>query len=547
MTAKQRKGLATARLALSVLAVILAGVMVFSGVMYVRTAPAPEEPPVETMSLPDCKGNHSWAEGVCSNCGLPCGHDRENDSSVEYPATCTEQGYTEYFCEICGSSYKANYTDPDPQAHASDMEDNCEIPPVCKYCGELIHEPREHAFDDDEDLECNLCGMLFAIEEGRKIPQVLTVFPPVPTEAPENGEPSVPVVPTDPVAPSESVEPEPSESVIPSEPVESAPVQPAPSESSGGGSSGIKEGEKADPRALWATIFLVSAGLLVADLIAIVVLSIRIHEEVKKDRERKRRRAAPDSFGPTVQEQPRVTVGTVHQIGGRAYQQDSLGQTALPGGGILAVVADGMGGLSGGEKVSQQIVMEALSMGHGLTMPQNGVLVQMLNRINDSVNRMLGPDGLYKSGSTVVAVLAHNNAFQWISVGDSRIYLYRKGYASQINRDHDQMQVWMADVLAGRMTYEEVLRNPDSRKLTSFIGMGKLAYVDASHTPIDIEPGDRIVLMSDGIYSVVNENYLAAILKKYPDVTQAATAIEIAVREARNPHQDNYTAIVLGF
>ena len=53
--------------------------------------------------------------------------------------------------------------------------------------------------------------------------------------------------------------------------------------------------------------------------------------------------------------------------------------------------------------------------------------------------------------------------------------------------------------------------------------------------------------MSDGIYNMVSEDQLAEILKRYPDVEQAAAVIERRVREGNHPHQDNYTAIVLGF
>ena len=327
----------------------------------------------------------------------------------------------------------------------------------------------------------------------------------------------------------------------------------------------------------WGILFWASAGLLAVDLIAILVISNSISQELKKqERTRNRIRRAhenamqderpmPDYRNPPQRQEkpsqpaapgrslrqtlPAPQVATIHQVGRREYQQDSLGHTAvLDDRGTLAVLADGMGGLSDGEKVSQKIVMDALTLGHQLTPGQiNGALRKMVSRINDDVNQMLGPDGLYKSGSTLVAVLVSDGQFQWISVGDSRIYLYRQGYASQLNQDHDQLQVWMADVLAGTRSMDEVLRNPDGRKLTSFIGMGQLKYVDGSLTPIALEPGDRLVLMSDGIYGAVSEEALAEVLKRYPDVSQAASVIERMVREAKHPHQDNYTAIVLGF
>jgi len=147
----------------------------------------------------------------------------------------------------------------------------------------------------------------------------------------------------------------------------------------------------------------------------------------------------------------------------------------------------------------------------------------------------------------MIAVLVYDGKFQWISVGDSRIYLYRQGYANQLNQDHDQLQVWMADVLSGRRTIEETLRNPDGRKLTSFLGMGQLKYVDGSRGSIALEPGDRLVLMSDGVYNIIPEDRLAEILRRNPDAEKAASVLDRMIRDSNHPHQDNYTAIILAF
>lgn len=296
---------------------------------------------------------------------------------------------------------------------------------------------------------------------------------------------------------------------------------------------------------IWGTLFWISATLLAGDLIAILFLSYRMDSVAKS--------------GTTAQKKPLLvsnrkrlqsaSIGTVHQMGRRGYQQDSLGHSAVFGGnGILAVLADGMGGLSDGDKVSQKVVMEMLTLGQKLTSGRtNGVLKKMLAQVNENVNQALGTNGLYKSGSTMVAVLVQGTEFQWIAVGDSRIYLYRQGYVNQLNQDHDQLQVWMAEVLEGKRSIEDALHNPDGRKLTSFIGMGQLKYVDASLNAIGLEPGDRLVLMSDGVYNVIGEDRLAAILKQCPDVNRAASTIERLIEETQNPHQDNYTAMILGF
>ena len=246
---------------------------------------------------------------------------------------------------------------------------------------------------------------------------------------------------------------------------------------------------------------------------------------------------------------PGISIGKIHDIGRRDYQQDSFGQTAvLRNTGILAVLADGMGGLSGGERVSQKIVMEALTFGSTLQANQvPTALPGMVAGINHAVNQMLGPKGLYTSGSTVVSALITGNALRWISVGDSRVYLYRDGQISQLSRDHDLLQDWMPDILDGKRSMAEALRDPNGRKLTSFIGMGELRHVDYNRTPIPLLPGDRVLLMSDGVYGTVSDAEMAAILRDCGSVQLAASHIGQRIMGAALPYQDNYTLIVLGY
>ncbi len=297
------------------------------------------------------------------------------------------------------------------------------------------------------------------------------------------------------------------------------------------------------PVNLWLILAILSGGLLILDLIAIAAVQKKL---------KKLRKGPPDVI-PTTERIPWHAVppeiGKVHGIGGRDYQQDSLGHTRiLNGSGVLAIVADGMGGLSNGEQVSQQIVMDGLGYGAAMTgLSEGNPLLGMVGQINTGVNRMLGPERIYKCGSTLIAVLVAQDQFHWVSVGDSRIYLYREGYVNQLNTDHDLFQQWMPEILAGTRSYAEAARNPDGRKLTSFIGMGELKYVDYSRQPIDLRQGDRLVLVTDGVYGTVPPEQLADILKANPEVSDAAKALERRIRDARMPHQDNYTALILGF
>ncbi len=244
-----------------------------------------------------------------------------------------------------------------------------------------------------------------------------------------------------------------------------------------------------------------------------------------------------------------LTIGKFRNIGGRKSQQDSIGAYPLDGGaGVLAVVADGMGGLTGGDEVSRGIVMSMLRQA-GRLRPEHmdGVLPAMIGAVNGEINREIGPEGIYRRGSTVVAALVRNGAFNWVSVGDSRIYLYRGGGVIQLNQEHTYGAELMRRVINGEMSASEAATDPHRGSLTSFIGMGKLKYVDASARRIALEPGDRLLLMTDGVFSGLSDVDIGRVIAASGDARQCAEALERAVLELRDPAQDNFSAIIIGY
>lgn len=309
----------------------------------------------------------------------------------------------------------------------------------------------------------------------------------------------------------------------------------------------------------WALpVLIASIVLLAADLIGISICSGAIRRRNEELRQARRRRITGGGTAPGGDDNIRtqsltvrpasdgITVGTLQNIGGRPYQEDSSGVANLSDG-VLAVVADGMGGLSNGDKVSQKIVYTMLGFSNTLRQGQmDGVLPQMVKGTADVVNRMLGSDGLYKSGSTLMAVLVRGDRFHWIAVGDSHIYLFRDGQLIQLNQEHNRGQDLLRRAIAGELTFDEVRADPKKSGLTSFIGMGELKYVEKSLQSIPLQAGDRIVLMTDGVFNALSDAEIATVLARNPDVKTAAKMMEQGVLAKAAPHQDNFTAVILG-
>lgn len=271
------------------------------------------------------------------------------------------------------------------------------------------------------------------------------------------------------------------------------------------------------------------AALLASLIVAAIFLALG----------RKRRRAYPASgIG--------CDVGKVHEQGARESQQDCFAvspEELRDEYGLLAVVADGMGGLSDGDKVSQAAVGAMLdgfcaAQGDGRT-----VLLELLRRANLAVNRLLGVENLSKSGSTLAAALIRGGKFHWLSVGDSRIALLRGGALIQLNREHVYKNELLLSAVNGSESFASALSHPKAAGLTSYLGMGRLKYVDIPASPIEILPGDVFVLMSDGVYNALDERELIAALSLPSQ--KAADAVKKAVTAKGYKTQDNYTAVII--
>ncbi len=202
-----------------------------------------------------------------------------------------------------------------------------------------------------------------------------------------------------------------------------------------------------------------------------------------------------------------------------------------------------MGGLSDGDKVSQAAV-SAMAQGFYYVRgtPQQ-VLLQLAQRANGAVNQLLGEDGAYRSGSTLTAGLIRDGAFHYLSVGDSRICLYRQGELYQLNREHVYRSELYVNYVNGEETLDGAAAHPKGAGLTSFLGMGRLKYIDLPAQPVPVRPGDRFLLMSDGVYNALTPGELSAALDQ--GAGQAAQAINDAIRAKGYQNQDNYTAVIL--
>lgn len=345
--------------------------------------------------------------------------------------------------------------------------------------------------------------------------------------------------PEPPISPEPSVFPEPEVTPEPSvspEPV----VSPLPSVSPGTPAESTQTGEltappspvpdETEPLDLLAYI---SFGLAAVFAVIAAVLAVLLF--------RAKRRKKVQSVMPAES----ISVGKLHEIGGRKSQQDCFAvspEELISTHGLLVVVADGMGGLSDGDKVSQTAVASVLDGFFSAQGEPNHILLSLIESANRAVNRLLGPN-IGKSGSTMVAALIREGRFHYISVGDSRICLYRNGVLYQLNREHIYCHELSIQAVNGSGTLHGAFTHPKAAGLTSYLGMGQLKYIDIPAEPVEVQPGDKFILMSDGVYNALSREELSGALNG--TAAQAAEELGRLIQDKAYQNQDNYTAVIL--
>jgi len=205
----------------------------------------------------------------------------------------------------------------------------------------------------------------------------------------------------------------------------------------------------------------------------------------------------------------------------------------------LMVVADGMGGHASGEVASAMTVdgLTSRLTRHPLESPMTGedyshILGQTLNEVNHEVY-LAGRNPEHQGmGTTCTAAALKGYQLYIAHVGDSRGYILRSGKLVQITRDHS----WVAE---HNLTPEEAEVHPYRNVVTRAIGTNQDVQVDTFVK--SVSPGDRVLLCSDGLQSVVDDGEIEATLKT-GDVESVCEAL-IALANA-NGGPDNITVVV---
>lgn len=207
--------------------------------------------------------------------------------------------------------------------------------------------------------------------------------------------------------------------------------------------------------------------------------------------------------------------------------------------GPLLIVADGMGGYTGGEYASTMVVDTIVEVVNEATEISTEVLENAILKANRMVyEKSQSYKELEGMGTTAVVAYVQEDTLYWAHVGDSRLYLYGQEGLHRMTKDHSMVQQL---VEAGTITEDEVIHHPNRNMLTRAIGVYETVEVDTG--VVEVHQNDRILLCSDGLSGYIEESKIEQVLSEENNESRALEDLVHLVYDAGA--RDNVT-IVLG-
>ena len=240
----------------------------------------------------------------------------------------------------------------------------------------------------------------------------------------------------------------------------------------------------------------------------------------------------------------RIEAGTGQHIGDRSEQQDRL--IIIPSkrepGVLLAVVADGMGGHTGGAMAAQQVISTAQQVFENFSTREDSPQKLLTAIVNEShtIITLSSYTSEQEPHSTVVAMLLQKDRADWAHTGDSRLYHFRGQPLINRTRDHSYVEQLFRE---GRISEEQMESHPNKNLLVHCLGSTTPPHIDFGSTE-KLLPDDTFFLCSDGIWAYFSDIELGAILASCPPRTASEQLIELA-RERANGRGDNCSLAII--
>jgi len=223
----------------------------------------------------------------------------------------------------------------------------------------------------------------------------------------------------------------------------------------------------------------------------------------------------------------------------RSANQDSY---CIDPDGRFFIVADGMGGHAGGEEASRitvDVIKSFLDAEWDLQLSPQELLQSAISLANNEILKDQESHPVRRDMGTTVVILIFKDDEPWYChIGDSRLYRLRGAKLEQVSEDH----TWIAKAIqSGTVDIEEARSHPWRHMLMQCLGREDIEKITANK--VDFQPGDRLLICSDGLTEELSNERIANQLKTIRSSEQATNAL-IAAAKAKGG-KDNITVVII--
>jgi serine/threonine protein phosphatase PrpC len=241
----------------------------------------------------------------------------------------------------------------------------------------------------------------------------------------------------------------------------------------------------------------------------------------------------------------RITAATGIHRGDRQYQQDQVLLVPHPrtSGCLLGVVADGMGGRSGGREAADQVLLTARQLfdRYDPLVDDAAAMLRTVIAQAHMVIKLTAISAEQEPHSTIAAFLiGPQGSCHWAHVGDSRIYHFHGDRLQHRTRDHSYVQTL---VDRGELDEQQARNHPDSNILIGCLGSESEPPI-GEHRIDRLEPGDTILACSDGIWHYFDDAELGAIVAHLGPREASGLLVEKTRTRARGSGDNLSLAVV---
>ncbi|MED1662599.1 PP2C family protein-serine/threonine phosphatase [Brevibacillus laterosporus] len=241
--------------------------------------------------------------------------------------------------------------------------------------------------------------------------------------------------------------------------------------------------------------------------------------------------------------EPGIQIGNGQTIGNRDEQDDYFSTATTPIG-TLAVLADGISGLSHGRMSSTLAVTLFMREFLNLDDVQNitSFFTKAARKSNAEIVQQIGGSN---GGTTLVAAVVTEDKLYWGAVGDSSIMVFRDGEFINMNHKHILESVLEERYLSGEITKEQATSNPMRKRLINYLGYEQFQNMEICNEPFLLKKKDKVILLSDGVYNTLSEVEMEQILMNTTSPYDAAEEMVTEIERKQLRNQDNATVIIL--